>query len=88
MGLGELLDHAAHYAREIAFAQIGREDADGHGAALTQAIARSNWAGNSGVCRFKHPVARLLRNGLCRRGIVEDQGDGGLGKLQVFGKRS
>ncbi len=34
VGRGQLLDHAAHDAGEVALAQIGREHADAHGAAL------------------------------------------------------
>ena len=40
MGACQLLHDAAHYASEVAFAQVGREDADGHGTALPKERAK------------------------------------------------
>ena len=73
VGRREFLNYATHHAREVAFAQIGGEDADAHGAALTQRAGKVVGAVVEALGGFDDALAGFFGDGLGRGRTVENE---------------
>ena len=78
VGAGQLLDDAAHHAGKVALAQVGRQHAHAHGAALAQGAGEVVGPVVEPLGCFGDPVAGFLGDGLGGGRVIEDQGDRGL----------
>ena len=86
---GKFLDDAAHDPGEVAFAQVRRENADGHRAALAQGAGEVIRTVIESCGRLHDTRLRVSwRYRLGRWRVIENQRDRGLRQLQVFSQRS
>jgi hypothetical protein len=77
VSLEELLFNAGHDLGEVAFTEVGRDDADGHAAAGAQGAGEEVGSVTEAVGGFADAIAGALRNGAASGRIIENKGDGG-----------
>ena len=74
MGRGQFLNDSTHHPSKVALAQVGRQHANAHGAALPQRPGKIIGPVIQPLRRLNDAVARLLRDGLGARANYSGQG--------------